>query len=217
MKETWMPVEGYEGYYEISDLGVLRSVDRRIDHPTSGVIGRKGKVIKLKPHKDGYFAATLHRDGRRKNRMVHHLVLEAFVGPCPPGMECCHNNGDPSDNRVENLRWDTKKSNMQDIKRHGRNYWLNRDSCINGHPWDEENTREGKVGRECRTCQREKDRRLYREKNHWRGTNNAEKTHCKRGHEFTEENTTQGTSGRRHRKCKTCHRDRERERRARSL
>lgn len=57
---------------------------------------------------------------------VHRLVLEAFVGPCPPGMECCHDpDPDPANNRLENLRWDTKKGNSADMDRLGRRYLPN--------------------------------------------------------------------------------------------
>lgn len=50
---------------------------------------------------------------------IHRLVLETFIGPCPDGMECCHNNGDPVDNRLGNLRWDTHFNNVQDSIKHG--------------------------------------------------------------------------------------------------
>jgi hypothetical protein len=53
-------------------------------------------------------------------RLVHHLVLEAFVGSRPPGTECCHNDDDPANNRLSNLRWDTHLANMGDMKRRGR-------------------------------------------------------------------------------------------------
>lgn len=53
-------------------------------------------------------------------RLVHRLVLEVFVGPCPAGMECCHNDGDASNNCVDNLRWDTLAANRQDMVTHGR-------------------------------------------------------------------------------------------------
>ena len=56
---------------------------------------------------------------RGKRFSVHRLVLEAFVGPCPEGMECRHLNGDPSDNRVENLAWGTHQDNMDDRSKHG--------------------------------------------------------------------------------------------------
>jgi hypothetical protein len=58
-------------------------------------------------------------DGQRRKRYVHRLVLEAFVGPCPPGMIACHNNGVPTDNRARNLRWDTPAGNAQDSIGHG--------------------------------------------------------------------------------------------------
>ncbi len=51
---------------------------------------------------------------------VHRLILLAFVGECPEGMEACHNNGNAGDNRLSNLRWDTKKANAEDVKRHGK-------------------------------------------------------------------------------------------------
>ncbi len=48
------------------------------------------------------------------------LILQAFVGPCPNGMECCHNDGNPANNHVDNLRWDTRKNNVADTIKHGR-------------------------------------------------------------------------------------------------
>jgi len=57
---------------------------------------------------------------RRRSRLVHHLVLEAFVGPCPDGMECCHLDDDRTNNRLENLRWDTHRSNCADALRNGK-------------------------------------------------------------------------------------------------
>lgn len=217
MNTEWRPISGYEGYYEVSNKGIVRSLDRDVEHAVSGVVRRRGRVIKLKPHKDGYRMVTLHKEGRRKNRMVHQIVLEAFVGPCPPGQQTCHNNGDPSDNRLENLRWDTPKANVADKRRHGTDYWFERDHCVNGHPWSEENTRINSKGhRECRECSREKDRRIYARKKalgEHPNTPNGEKTHCKHGHEFTPENTYQG-EGRKHRVCRTCKRLREQRRRA---
>lgn len=64
------------------------------------------------------------RHGKQKHKRIHNLVLEAFVGPCPPGMEGCHENGNKLDNRLSNLRWDTPQSNIEDKERHG--------SIING-------------------------------------------------------------------------------------
>lgn len=63
---------------------------------------------------------NLSRGNRTRPRKVHRLVLEAFVGPCPIGMEGCHNDGVPEHNRLGNLRWDTHRENIQDIFRIGR-------------------------------------------------------------------------------------------------
>jgi hypothetical protein len=70
---------------------------------------RAGPWRRLKGHVDpqGYVVVLL---GRRKDRLVHRLVLEAFVGPCPEGMECRHLDGDPANNRRENLCWGTRRS-----------------------------------------------------------------------------------------------------------
>jgi len=69
-----------------------------------------------------YLLVSLRADeGRGKliQRYVHRLVLEAFVGPCPPGMEGCHNDGNPLNNTPSNLRWDTHAANHADTRRHG--------------------------------------------------------------------------------------------------
>ncbi len=68
-----------------------------------------------------YYAVLIRAEGERKakNRMVHHLILEAFVGPRPPGLVSCHGDGDPANNRLSNLRWDTPGANHEDMRRHG--------------------------------------------------------------------------------------------------
>jgi hypothetical protein len=68
----------------------------------------------------GRLLVCLHENGKRKEHKVHRLVLEAFVGPCPLGMEACHYpDRDPTNNHVENLRWDTPSANQLDAVRHG--------------------------------------------------------------------------------------------------
>lgn len=81
---------------------------------------RKG-WIKLQPWlgSDGYPKVTLYQNGKRVKRRVHHLVLEEFIGQCPEGMEACHYDGNPQNNRLSNLRWDTSKNNHADRIRHG--------------------------------------------------------------------------------------------------
>lgn len=67
----------------------------------------------------GYETVILYKNKKRYSKKVHRLVLEVFVGLCPDNMESCHNNGDRLDNRLENLRWDTRKNNHRDAIRHG--------------------------------------------------------------------------------------------------
>jgi hypothetical protein len=99
---------------------------------------------------------VLYRNGARRDALVHHLVLEAFVGPQPPGAEGCHWNDDPTDNRLENLRWDTRSANQFDSVRNGTHYWASRTHCSKGHEFTEENTYRRPSGRRaCRVCRRQ--------------------------------------------------------------
>jgi hypothetical protein len=105
------PIPGFPGY-EITDDGRVWSNKTR-----RGVAG--GRWLRAHKSNYGYKQVALYSNGVATLRVVHRLVLEAFVGPRPSGMECCHNNGDPSDNRLENLRWDTRSANQKDAVRHG--------------------------------------------------------------------------------------------------
>lgn len=76
--------------------------------------------LKTSIHKQtGYPHVRLHADGKGKTFRVYKLILLAFRGPCPPGMEACHNDGNPQNSRLGNLRWDTKISNAADRRRSG--------------------------------------------------------------------------------------------------
>lgn len=115
--EKWLSIPGWEGYYEVSDHGRVRSLSRIVLR--NGHKNRmKGKLLSPVPHpKWGYLRTCLCRNGFRSLREVHTLVLLAFVGPCPKGMECCHNDSDPSNNLLENLRYDTHINNEADKDR----------------------------------------------------------------------------------------------------
>src|SRR5690606_32157657 len=82
-----------------------------------------------------------------------HLVAAAFLGPRPEGSEVCHINGDPADNRVENLRYGSRSENVLDQVRHGVHNNARKTHCKNGHAFTPENTmRRSEGGRRCRTC-----------------------------------------------------------------
>lgn len=116
MNETWKPVVGHEGRYEVSDMGRVRSVTRT--YLRGGCKKEQtvyGRILKTYIDPCGYPKLKV---GERVP-FVHLLVLEAFVGPRPEGMQACHNNGNPEDNRLSNLRWDTPKANVADRLKHG--------------------------------------------------------------------------------------------------
>lgn len=131
----WLPVVGYEGIYEVSDTGRVRSLDR---HDSRGRLIR-GKERKLTQTQDGHLQITLHNGTRGWTLGVHHLVLTAFVGPRPDGAEGCHRNGDGTDNRVSNLRWGSRSSNVLDQVRHGVHNCATRQTCCRGHRLAEPN------------------------------------------------------------------------------
>lgn len=119
LRESWRPVYGFSGCYEVSDLGNVRSLSRTILRRDKRKHSYPSKILKIKRSGTGYFSVQLCLLGRRYERLVHRLVLEAFVGPCPEGMECRHLNGDSGDNRLENLCWGTPIENAADQRRHG--------------------------------------------------------------------------------------------------
>ena len=121
MSERWLSVVGYEGLYEVSDQGRVRSLPRKAW--CGGDRYRLTSARVLRPGLVGtgpYPAVKLSRNGEAPMRKVHRLVLEAFRGPCPPGMEACHGPRGRLCAALDNLRWDTKEENSRDKRRQGR-------------------------------------------------------------------------------------------------
>ena len=112
MEEIWMPVIGYEGLYEVSNLGRVRSLDREARHSSCGGVRiLKGKVIKPQMGVGGYLRVCISKDGKGKMFSVHRLVYSAFNGAIPHDMQVNHIDEDKTNNRLENLNLMTPKQN----------------------------------------------------------------------------------------------------------
>lgn len=117
--EKWRDVIDYEGFYEVSNLGRVRSVDRMVKHKTGSMRKWKGKILAQPPvSQKGYPGLKLSKEGVKRTRYVHHLVAEAWLGPCPKGQQVRHGpNG--LDNSIENLSYGTKSEDGFDKRRDG--------------------------------------------------------------------------------------------------
>lgn len=114
-EERWVSVAGYEGLYEVSSLGNVRSVDR-IDCRGHR---RKGRALRPGSTVDGYRTVVLCRNSHMNPQRVHRLCAIAFMGKPPEGIEVNHINGVKTDNRIENLEFVTKSENLQHAIRTG--------------------------------------------------------------------------------------------------
>lgn len=154
--EQWLPVVGYEGCYEVSDQGRVRSLDRKVLR--AGVQKAvRGRVLAQGDSGSGRRAVSLSRDGRAKTARVARLVLEAFVGPRPDKYDACHNDGDVLNNQVDNLRWATRSANMLDAVEHSTHNNARKERCKRGHLLQAPNLSRAasNVGeRACRSCNR---------------------------------------------------------------
>ena len=126
--EEWLPIPGHEGHYEVSNHGRVRSLDRVLTYENGRVQQHKGQILTLTPDRGGYLQVKI---GRRK--LVHRLVLEAFVGPAPENQECRHLDGDQKNNHLTNLRWGSRRENSLDRTRHGTHRNTIKTHCRRGH------------------------------------------------------------------------------------
>jgi hypothetical protein len=111
MEEIWKDIEGYEGLYQVSNLGRVKSLNRII--ATKMNISRlmKGKVLTIVPDPNNYMKVLLSKEGKQQIYLVHRLVAQAFIPNPDNKSEIDHINTDRTDNRVENLQWVTRKEN----------------------------------------------------------------------------------------------------------
>ena len=154
--ERWAPIPGHEGY-EASDQGRIRSLPGVVRKQNGQTQRRRGQVLRTWPE-NGYLAVHL---GAGRRYLVHRLVLQTFVGPCPKGMEGLHGNGDRGDSRLTNLRWGTASENALDRVKHGTCAMSRKTHCPLGHPLSHPNLCLSSLRRgvrECLACVRAKSR-----------------------------------------------------------
>lgn len=158
--EEWRHIPGYEGRYEVSTLGNVRSLPRRTLGKRGVWTTVKGKTLTLFTNPAGYKQVTLYLNGAPRPSAVHRLVLEAFVGPCPKDSMALHWDDDKSNNYLSNLRWGTRSENSEDSVRNGTHHEVLKTHCPKNHALVGRNLREGslKAGRrDCKACSRERE------------------------------------------------------------
>jgi len=123
MNEEWRNIEGYEGYYQVSNEGRVKSLERFIDTTANGtpcLYTVREKILKFGRYaKNGYLNVHLSKYGKSEVISVHRLVARAFLGERQKGLDICHCDGNPKNNNIENLRYDSHKNNSADMKIHG--------------------------------------------------------------------------------------------------
>lgn len=151
--ERWLPVKGWEHLYEVSNRGQVRSLPRQT---VKGMLG--GRILKQSKDSSGHRKVTLSRSGKQLSKNVHELVAEAFLDPCPEGMEVCHGERGQDCNWASNLRYDTHEANMRDRLRDG--HYANAQKEVCPHCEQPYTIRPNGKGRYC--IQRETENRRAR-------------------------------------------------------
>lgn len=152
--ETWKDVPGYEGYYQVSDQGRIRSLDRTVRDSRTGSKTISGRILAPGTANRPYLTVVLHLTGSRRTRTIHSVVAEAFLGPRPKGLNVCYLNGDGKDNRLTNICYDTQSRNIKDTVDQGTHRNTRKTHCKRGHLLSGYNlyTAPSNGSRVCRTC-----------------------------------------------------------------
>lgn len=104
MKEVWISIFGYEGLYEVSNIGRVKSLHRKYSPGN--------RILKFNLHPKGYYAVALCKNNTMKTYRTHALVALAFLGPRPKGLGIDHINNQKTDNRADNLEYVTQRENI---------------------------------------------------------------------------------------------------------
>ena len=113
MQEIWKDISGYEGIYQVSNFGNIKSLERYFPskNPKTPIAHVNEKILKLSANKKGYLSANLYKNGKMKNIQVHRLVAQAFIPNPNDFPQVNHKDENPSNNNVNNLEWCTRKYN----------------------------------------------------------------------------------------------------------
>lgn len=121
-EERWIVVPDFPGY-RVSNMGRVQTRNRPGKRcrfvPPEWKLADTWRDMKGSRNPSGHRTVTLRYEGTVRKVYIHQLVLELFVGPCPDGLECCHEDDNPENNRLDNLRWDTHGGNMKDMFHNG--------------------------------------------------------------------------------------------------
>ena len=144
MIEKWKDIAGYEGFYLVSDMGRVKSL-------WGGRDAQSGKILKQTLHRAPYLKVILAKNGVHKNHSIHQLVAMAFLKNPSKKKEVNHLNGDPTDNRVVNLEWTTRKENADHAHAIGKYHHAPKCPviCVNNGLWFES---QKEAARELKIC-----------------------------------------------------------------
>lgn len=226
--EVWADVPGFPDY-QVSTNGRVYS------KPRTDNLGRPvgGKILRWADNGNGYPFVALRHDGKKKLLLVHRIVLTTFVGPCPDGMEGCHNDGNRMNPSLSNLRWDTRSANHADKRAHGTQPYANHTHCTFGHPLSGSNLKPNAGRRRCLACARARSAAASRgeaitkeladsyyaeiafpgSESVKRKHPQRDKTHCVNGHELKRPNLVEAGLRAGIRQCRACANGRQRAKR----
>ena len=131
--EEWRAVAGWEGAYEVSSHGRVRTVARYIERRGGTGLNVKGRIRKASQLASGHMALQLRSGDRAETLYVHRLVVESFIGAIPEGMEVRHLDGDPTNNHLPNLAIGTRTEQRLDDVRNGVHWQAGFTHCKRGH------------------------------------------------------------------------------------
>ncbi|WP_418344921.1 NUMOD4 motif-containing HNH endonuclease [Rhodococcus pyridinivorans] len=164
--EVWKSAPGWEGIFEVSNLGRVRSLPRITVRKNGTPCSVRGRILRPYRKSSGHLSLSVPKRAGGQGRMsVHALVAEAFLGPRPDGHEIRHLDGNPSNNQVTNLAYGTRTDQRFDDVRNGVHPMAGKTHCIRGHEFTPDNTRvytaprTGKTHRFCRSCERDRRRK----------------------------------------------------------